>query len=568
MYVRDSETNALISGATVSGAGSTKTTNSSGYTTFSSLSLGTYSFTAAKTGYESGSGSTTLNSSGTRTLTIYLTLEEALPTAGDITVYVRDANTNALISGASVSGGGYSGTTNSSGYKKFSSIPLGSYTFTASKSGYSSGSGSAAISKGDTSETITIYLTPLPTSGTITVTVKDADTYTAISGASVSGSGYSGTTNSSGKVTFSSIPFGSYTFTASKTGYSPGSGSASVSVSDTTDSITIYLDKNDADVGITAKNVNGTVYRGSTIIVSAEVTGDSNIDFAPSNPLSVTMSAVMNEDEEFDSQTKSVICPKSETNLVWFIVEIPETGYTDLDVTFTFTVEMPSGYSDSTDSNNESSKTVTTYILSARSTPDPSFELDAPADFTGSVYKTSNSPELTWSVWEWDGGFTEKEYSAELTVSAKLKPDDTAVWKQYNSSRDQWTTRSGYGLNTEVSVELSDVDNTMYAGSAKVNAYYSEFNYSTAENRSNMLLLMDENADDDEYTASFTFDSDTDSISGGKMHKTPIWYPDGEYTVKYAVYDLWTPAGMLTGNTYALIRINGSMYDDYYTNRN
>ncbi len=568
VYVRDSETNALISGATVSGAGSTKTTNSSGYTTFSSLSLGTYSFTASKTGYESGSGSTTLNSSGTRTLTIYLTPEEVLPTTGDITVYVRDANTNALISGASVSGGGYSGTTNSSGYTKFSSIPLGSYTFTASKSGYSSGSGSAAISTGDTSETITIYLTPLPTSGTITVTVKDADTYTAISGALVSGSGYSGTTNSSGKVTFSSIPFGSYTFTASKTGYSSGSGSASVSVSDTTDSITIYLDKNDADVGITAKNVNGTVYRGSTIIVSAEVTGDSNTDFTPSNPLSVTMSAVMNEDEEFDSQTKSVICPKSETNLVWFIVDIPETGYSDPDVTFTFTVDMPSGYSDSTDSNNESSKTVTTYILPTRTTPDPSFELDAPADFTGSVYKTNNTPELTWSVWEWDGGFTEKEYSAELTVSAKLKPDDTAVWKQYNSSRDQWTTRSGYGLNTEVEVELSDVDDAMYAGNAKVNAYYSEFNYSMAENRSNMLLLADENADDDEYTASFTFDSDTDSISGGKMHKTPIWYPDGEYTVKYAVYDLWTPAGMLTGNTCALIRINGSMYDDYYTNRN
>ena len=77
---------------------------------------------------------------------------------------------------------------------------------------------------------------------------------------------------------------------------------------------------------ILAWNVNGTVYRGSTIIVSAEVTGDRNTDFTPSNPLSVTMSAVMNEEEEFDSQAKSVICPKSETNLVWFIVEIPETG--------------------------------------------------------------------------------------------------------------------------------------------------------------------------------------------------------------------------------------------------
>ena len=125
--------------------------------------------------------------------------------------------------------------------------------------------------------------------------------------------------------------------------------------------------------------------------------------------------------------------------------------------------------------------------------------------------------------------FNKEIYCRQPDVSTR------PVWKQYNSSRDQWTTRSGYGLNTEVSVELSDVDDTMYAGNAKVNAYYSEFNYSTAENRSNMLLLADEDADEDEYTAFFTFDSDTDSISGGKMHKTPIWYPDGEYTVKYAV---------------------------------
>ena len=575
IYVRDASTYALLSSAYVSGSGYGGYTNSYGYVSFDGLELGRHTFTASKSGYYSNSGSVRITESDlSPSITIYLTPieedEEEEEITGSIRVYVRDSETSALISGATVSGAGSTKTTNSSGYTTFSSLSLGTYSFTASKTGYESGSDSTTLTSSDT-KTLTIYLTPeevLPTAGTITVTVKDADTYTAISGASVSGSGYSGTTNSSGKVTFSSIPFGSYTFTASKTGYSPGSDSASVSVSDTTDSITIYLDKNDADVGITAKNVNGTVYRGSTIIVSAEVTGDSNTDFTPSNPLSVTMSAVMNEDEEFDSQTKSVICPKSETNLVWFIVEIPETGYTDPDVTFTFTVDMPSGYSDSTDSNNESSKTVTPYILPERTTPDPSFELEAPADFTGSVYKTSNTPELTWSVWEWDSGFTEKEYSAELTVSAKLKPDDTAVWKQYNSSRDQWTTRSGYGLNTEVEVELSDVDDTMYAGNAKVNAYYSEFNYSTAENRSNMLLLTDENAEEDEYTASFTFDMDTDSISGGKMHKTPIWYPDGEYTVKYAVYDLWTPAGMLTGNTYALIHINGSMYDDYYTNRN
>lgn len=106
----------------------------------------------------------------------------------------------------------------------------------------------------------------------------------------------------------------------------------------------------------------------------------------------------------------------------------------------------------------------------------------------------------------------------------------------------------------------------MFVGNSKVNAYYPEFNYSNGTAKSNMLLQNSEN--ESGYSASFTFDANADTISGNKMHITPVWFPDGEYTVKYEVYDLWTPAGMLTGTTYAIINIEGSLYDDYYTQRN
>ena len=563
VYVKNAETGSYISGATISGDRS-GTTNSSGYKSFSGLNFGSYSFTASKSGYYAGSGSATISSSSTsKSVTIYLT---PIPTSGTITVYVKDASTGAAISGASVSGGGVSGSTNNSGYVSFSGLSFGSYTFSASKSGYSSGSGSASISTSATTNSVTIYLTKLPTSGSISVTVRDKDTNAVLSGATVSGGGYSGTTSSSGTVSFTTMPFTTYTFTASKSGYDSNTGSATISATSATKSITIYLSKKKADVGVVAEAVDGTVYRGSTIMVSADVYGDAAIDFTPSNPLTVTMKATRNGGTVFDTQTKSVICPKGDTNLVWFTVDIPETGYTSANVTFTFTVTTPATITDTASTNDVSSKTVTTYVLPDRSTPDASFELEPPADFTDTPFKTNRGKEHSWTVWEWNGGFVEKTYSAKLTVKTELTPDATAVWSKYNSTKKLWTTRSGYGLNTAVTVSLTGVDDDMFAGNAKVNAYYPEFNYSTATNKSNMLLLGAEN--ESGYSASFTFDANADTISGNKMHVTPVWFPDGEYSVKYVVYDIWTPAGMLTTTTYAIINIEGSLYDDYYTQRN
>ena len=119
-----------------------------------------------------------------------------------------------------------------------------------------------------------------------------------------------------------------------------------------------------------------------------------------------------------------------------------------------------------------------------------------------------------------------------------------------------WKTRSGYGLNTAVSVSMTTLPTDMVSGSAKVNAYYPEFNYTTDKAKSTML---------DKSGSSFVFPVNNDTISKGRMHMTPMWFPDGTYAVKYEVYDLWTPAGMLTGTTHADVMIEGSLYDDHYT---
>ena len=548
--VVDSETGNAISGASVSGASRSGSTNSSGYAYFYDVPFGSYTFTASKSGYYSDSSTAVISLSDmTDSITIYL---DPIPTEGDITVKVVDSGTGKVISGASVSGASRSGTTNSSGYAYFNDVPFGSYTFTASKTGYYSNTGTATISLSDMTKTITIYLDLIPTSGDITVYVKDKETGSAISGASVSGGGRSGTTNSSGYIKFTELDFGSYTFTASADGYVSGSGSTSISVTATDKTITIYLEEKKTDLSPDAI-INGDIYKGSNIIVSAEVTNDGDIDLIPGKAATVTMTAKRNGGSVFDTQTTTVIIPANDSNLVWFTVNMPASGYTSNTVTFEFKVTAPSGVKETSVSNNTDTISKTVVDLPNRNCADPGLELDAPSGFNYSKYSSNSATTRTWSVYEWNGGFVKKTYTAKLVMSASLVPDASAGYRK--QSGGIWTTRSGYGLNTEVTVSVSGTTTT--AGTLKVDTFYPEHNYSTATNKSDRLELV---------SGKYVFKSNGSTVSGSRMHTTPLWFPDKAYAVKYYAYDLWCPGGMLYGYTNAYVNIDGDMYDDLYTN--
>lgn len=49
---------------------------------------------------------------------------------------------------------------------------------------------------------------------------------------------------------------------------------------------------------------------------------------------------------------------------------------------------------------------------------------------------------------------------------------------------------------------------------------------------------------------------------------TPVWYPDGKYSVKVVKSDAWTPMGMLKSeDVISNITLSGNMYDDWYVGR-
>jgi phosphatidylinositol-3-phosphatase len=216
--VTDSATGAAIAGATVSYSGGSTTTDSSGNYTLSNVAPGSYTVTASAAGHTSRSSTVSVTSGNTATLNFQLTPVNNTP--GAITGQVTDSSTGAAIVGATVSYSGGSTTTNSTGSYMLSNVAPGTYTVTASATGYTSLSSTVSVTSGNTA-TVNFQLNPLPvnTPGTIKGRVTNITTGGAVSGATVSFSGGSTTADSSGNYSFSNVTPGTYSVTATHTGY-------------------------------------------------------------------------------------------------------------------------------------------------------------------------------------------------------------------------------------------------------------------------------------------------------------------------------------------------------------
>ncbi|MDR0966420.1 MAG: phosphodiester glycosidase family protein [Myxococcales bacterium] len=169
VITRDLTTSAPLSGARVTVDGSTathgpQTTGADGSTIFSSLrpGAGTYSATATLSGYATTTRSgASVDANSTYDFTLQL---QRL--TGDLRVIVRDEDTDALLSGATVTLTGLSGnvgskTTNASGEALFTNLTPGeaAYSASASKSGYDAASRAGATVHAGNTYPFTVWLT-------------------------------------------------------------------------------------------------------------------------------------------------------------------------------------------------------------------------------------------------------------------------------------------------------------------------------------------------------------------------------------------------------------------------
>ena len=148
--------------------------------------------------------------------------------------------------------------------------------------------------------------------------------------------------------------------------------------------------------------------------------------------------------------------------------------------------------------------------------------------------------------WEFDLD----RYSASLSATMRITPDNK------NPTAGSRSMKSGYGVNQLVTADVSSTQSSATTPAQNAVSYFSEFNY---EMFWRLLERMDGG-----YNTRFEFQKNEYSTYRGRTHFTPIWYPNGSYTVNTWLIDCWTPAGMLSMNLSDSLTIRGSLWDDWH----
>jgi cytoskeletal protein CcmA (bactofilin family) len=262
--VTNLNTGGAISGATVSISGPTSastTADASGNYSFSGIPAGTYTVTGTAGGYQARSYSGVLVTSGQTT-----TQNLQLTTTGRVTGTVTGAG-GAALSGATVTlqGGNLPTTdtvaTDATGHYTSNWDPIGTYTITCSAAGYADQTVSGvSITTGG----LTTVNCALSNTGTLTGVVTNLNTGGAISGATVSYSGGSTTTDATGRYTFTGVSSGTYSVTATASGYKARTYSGVTVTAGVTNTQDIQL--------TTTGRVTGTVTAGGVAVSGATVT--------------------------------------------------------------------------------------------------------------------------------------------------------------------------------------------------------------------------------------------------------------------------------------------------------
>ena len=152
-----------------------------------------------------------------------------------------------------------------------------------------------------------------------------------------------------------------------------------------------------------------------------------------------------------------------------------------------------------------------------------------------------------------EGGydFFRDNYSASMSATTKIEPDEK------NPTASGSTMKSGYGINNTVTATVStSAPMSHYTYGQTAVSYFPEFNYTT------YWRLLDRLSSG--KTARFQFAKNIHITYNHLVHFSPVWFPDGSYTVNTHVMDIWTPAGMLCANLTDSVTISGSLYDDWH----
>ena len=200
-------------------------------------------------------------------------------------------------------------------------------------------------------------------------------------------------------------------------------------------------------------------------------------------------------------------------------------------------------------------------------TPDTTYEREAPSGFTKPNEPESTKAYTTW--WEYkyeDSAFKKVNYGIGIYQGFK-KETTPATGATATQNGSNWTMKSGYGISVmdcSIMTSVTNYETPSYGTGFTVPQYaYSLFPEYNCQNASGKITTMKTKVEN--YMSHWVFPKigDVDNV-----HYTPVWYPDGKYSVVIVQSDAWTPMGMLScKDVISNITLSGNMYDDWYIGR-
>lgn len=320
--------------------------------------------------------------------------------------------------------------------------------------------------------------------------------------------------------------------------------------------------KSDLPLYLTAITPNAPYREGTSVISSFKLWNYSDDNYTPDAKIKVRLRIYKNgQTTSYVTYTKDTVVPANDNNLVYFKWKVP-TGLNGKSITLKADIYDGSKYWNLLTCNRAT--TPYTYYT----TPDTRYEEKAPSGFKIPDTPTITTANAAWHEYVYENGkFVKKDYGIALTKST-LNQITPATGETAVQTNGQWTMKSGYGFSSNTRSQFASITGYL---TAPAEAYtlpqycymlYPEYNYSFAAGKATTLERYNETS------TIYAYYRLPNNGEYGRVHFTPLWFPNGTYAVNIVQSDCWTPAGMLKKTIIPnTITIDGNAYDDWYQGR-
>ncbi len=301
---------------------------------------------------------------------------------------------------------------------------------------------------------------------------------------------------------------------------------------------------------------NATYREATSVITSFWLINGYRDSYTPASNITVRFRVYRSNGSLITTTTKThVVVPGNDMNLIYFKWNVP-TGLNYGNVTIMADVLQNGGY------YNLVSRSYSTMPYYYYETPDTQFESKAPTGFSIPTIPSSKTGYATWWEYTYNGSSFIRNYYGIGVYADGTNTITPATGATATQNGSTWTMKSGYGISLQAYNALTAVSGYLvpssdaYTSAQYGYALFPEYNYASVSGKYQTL---------DRIGSYWYFPT---NWSYGKVHFTPLWYPDGNYSVKVIKSDCWTPSGMIISESVTnVIQISGSAYDDWYVGR-